>query len=167
MAYDGDKSCGFIIGNLPKKNDFDGDIHYSTRQESNLKETELDWLSSWTSKGGVDLKGVGKALCAELFVSTEKDGFDDVFVQSANPDVSFANKAYKSYGFNDIVEGQRKSMGEIFYNKPLLAGSYSLDYEIVPMLISKKIKQEKIDEMSSKLNRVALDDKSVRLDELI
>ena len=164
MAFDGNKSCGFIMGNIPKKNEkVDNNIHYSARKESTPTETELDWFATWNEKGGEKLRGVGSALSTEFLISTEKDNFDNIFVQSeVESKGSPAFGVYGNFGFKEL--GKMTTERELFFYKPLLEDSNELDSKVIPMLLSKENKQKRISITENR--RTELDGASVNLDSL-
>ena len=167
LAFDGDKSCGIMTSGIPKRNpDFDDNVHYSSRKGSKLNETELDWLATWSSKGGEDLFGTGKALCRELFVTSERDNFDDVFVESEIPEnKSNVHQVYnQKWGFKYF--GKRRKIGDSFFIPVIKRDPALLNDTIIPLQISRQDKLAVMEDMEKKQPRKELDNVSVNLDAL-
>ena len=166
MAFDGNKSCGFMMCNEPKRNaEVDDKVHYSSRQKGKIDETELDWLATWSSKGGDTMKGIGKVLLNELFMASEEDNFKDIFLQSEIPDnKSNAHAVYNHLGFK--YYGPRRTMGQNFFYMPILDKTAVLNDEVIPMHIDRKDKLQSMAKITNDMNRSNLDKASVNLDTL-
>ena len=166
MAFDGNKSCGFMMCNEPKRNAaVDDKVHYSSRQKGKPDETELDWLATWSSKGGDNMKGIGKVLLNELFMASEEGNFKDIFLQSEIPDnKSNAHAVYNHFGFK--YYGPRRTMGENFFFMPILDKKAVLGDVVIPMHIDRKEKLLSMAKITNDMNRSNLDNVSVNLDTL-
>lgn len=144
MAFCKGKPQGMLMANSPKMDIKNGSIHYSPRKNHGNCETELDWLVNW-SEG---IKGIGKALVAEFFLSLKNTNFKQVYLRSVLPENSFAFEFYNSLGFKQI--GNRDLNHKYSNYVDLVHGKYEdsgcLD-EIIPMVIRKK----KINQTSERL----------------
>lgn len=147
MAVSDNKPCGIIIGNVPKT-DKNGNLHYSSRKNHGIEETELDWLATWNS----DLKGVGKALVGEYFISAKNDGFKTIYVRSEVPEKSGAEDFYKSVGFAPLSEEQRAIQRK--NDNGYIIGDYD-DFEdkIIPMKAGSSGINDTIKDISKRMKR--------------
>ncbi len=165
LAINKNEPCGIIIGNASKKS-HSGQIVYSSRKNHAKKETELDWLASWNPNPQSPLKGTGKTLSAEYFNTLKQDGFQDVYVRSEVPELSYAQTFYENLGF-ETLPNKRESIVKSTTNR-YIAGDYdSAEDEIIPM-VAVSSKWEKAKNFIFELfGRKDLDKISVNIDSVI
>lgn len=130
MSFHDNKPSSVLIGNVVKV-DKKGGLHYSSRKEHGVGETELDWLVTFNK----DIPKEGQATVNEYFHTLLKDGFTDCFVRSEIPTKSSAIKFYLRMGFKKLSNFARVILRKKDY--PYAIGKYDNKADkIVPMLAS-------------------------------
>ena len=165
MAVYNSKPCGLLIANMPKSLK-DGSIVHSSRHNCAKNETEIDWLATWVPKREKKILGVGKSLLGEYFRTVKKDKFRDVFVRSELPENSIAQYFYESMGFEQI--GKKRTLLSTKTSNNYLINNYAeATDEVVPMLITRKVLNEKKDSLAIKMCRQEFVNKSVAIEDLV
>jgi hypothetical protein len=147
-VYEGE-ICGLLVANIPKTRQKSSKIIYSSRHNSAKKETEIDWLVTWMPMSNNQLKGVGKSLVGQYFLTLKQDGFRDVFVKSELPENSYAQFFYENLGFEKLGDKRTRLMTKT--SSQCLIKDFSNNSDvIIPMIATKnkiritinKLKQE-------------------------
>ena len=97
MSVHDNKPSSILIGNATKI-DKNGGLHYSSRKEHEVGETELDWLVTFNK----DIPKEGQATVNEYFHTLSKDGFKDCFVRSEIQTKSSAVNFYLRMGLKNF-----------------------------------------------------------------
>ena len=158
------KPCAILIGNVLKKG-ANNTLLYSSRKNALKKETELDWLTTWNPFSNKHPYKAGKIITTEYFNTLNKHKFENVYVRSEIPELSFAQEFYKKMGFNNC--STNRELISDAPNKYILKGYDNSNDKIIPML-AKNSTINKIRENFSKiLNREKLDNISVNIEDVI
>lgn len=166
IAILNNKPSGLLIGNMPKRILSTEGISYSSRHNNAKKETEIDWLATWTPKDETKVKGIGKALVAEFFGSLKRDGFRDVFVKSEIPENSYAQAFYESLGFEAISE-KRPQLTAKTTNQYIVTSYDEPTDRIVPMIIPRSNLRKCYIELAKTMNRQKIVKKSIDPESII
>lgn len=163
--YDG-KPCGLLVANIPKKQPVTDAEVYTSRHNPAKNETEVDWLVTWNPNKNETLKGIGKALIGEYFRTIKGDKFRDVFVRSEIPEHSYASYFYESVGFERLGNKRTKLCNKNHAQYVVVDDSNPED-SVIPMIITRRVLQQKAEELATKMNRREFVKNSVDINELI
>lgn len=166
VAIQNYRPCGLLIANMPKRMSSTEGVNYSSRHNNAKNETEIDWLATWVPDGAEKLKGIGKALVGEYFLSLKQSRFRDVFVKSELPENSYAQSFYESLGFE--VLGTKRQTLETKTSKEYLVSNHANSADrVVPMIITRGRWQACIDDLTKKMFRQRFIKTSVNANDLM
>lgn len=165
VAVHDKKPIGILIGNIPKKT-LDGYVTYSSRHNSCVRETEVDWLVTWAEDAQQKIMGTGKALMSEFFTLLKRDKLNDVFVRSEIPENSYAQSFYEQFGFEPIMN-KRQNLNTKTTNIPLVKDYGVSTDQIIPMLAKSKNFKDKVAQITEQMDRLEFCPQSRDVERLI
>ena len=166
LAVEKKNLCGILIANIPKINLNNDNYVYSSRHNAAKKESEIDWLVTWTPQKEEKTSGVGKSLVVEYFRTLKEDDLRDVFVRSEIPEYSYATKFYESLGFEKLTNKNVK-LSNRNTNKYVVNNFAETEDLGVPMIITRRKINEESQKIIDKMCRKSLPKESIDLNELI
>ncbi len=157
--------CGILIGNILKRGE-NNTYSYSSREKPNNNETEIDLLVTWNPFQDKKPYKTGKILTTEYFNRLKNNQFEDVYVRSEIPELSFATDFYKTMGFEKADKRQTINNSS-HYRYVIDKYNNDSEDEIIPMLAKKADIKNRINDVSQTYNRNDLDNISIDLESII
>ena len=165
VAVHDKKPIGIIIGNIPKKT-LDGYVTYSSRHNSSIRETEIDWLVTWSDSEKQKISGTGKALVSEYSTLLKQDKLRDVYVRSELPENSCAQLFYELFAFKPILN-KRINLNTKTSNTSLVKDYGKSTDKIVPMIAKEKDFKTETEKFMNEMDRIEFCPKSRDVERLI